>query len=286
MIQPPVQNADPLPDLVAGVRQGDRARFLAGLFSPEPARGRLNALLAFNLEIGRIPAVASQPMIGEIRLQWWRDALEEIAGGRPPRGHEILVALAPVVQAGTVMLPALVRLIDARVHDLYEDPMPDMAAVLDYADATGGELAVQAGRILGAGPEAEGVARHVGTAWALMGLLRSLRWQAEAGRCYLPADRLAAEGVALADVLARRPGPGLARVVAEVAEVARQQLAAARAQRRCVPRAVLPAVLMAPLIDRFLARLAASGDDPFRSIELPPWQAPVLIGLAALRGRF
>ncbi len=197
-----------------------------------------------------------------------------------------MVALAPLVQAGVVEVAALMRLVDARVHDLYEDPMPDMATLLDYAEATGGWLAVQASRILGGGPEAQIVARHVGTAWALTGLLRSLGWQAEAGRCYLPADCLAAEEVAVADVLARQPGRGVARVVADVAAEARRHLMAARALRHAVPRAVLPAILMASLIDRFLARLAAHGEDPFRSIELSPWQTPALIGLAALRGRF
>jgi len=286
MNQPPLHSSDPVPDLMATVRLMDRARFIAALFAPEPVRGALIGLYAFNLEIARIGSIVTQPMIGEIRLQWWREALEEIAGGGAPRGHEILLALAPGLRAGQIEVPALVRLIDARGHSLYQDPMPDMTALLDYASATGGDLAVQASRILGAGSEAADAARNVGSAWALMGLLRSLGHQAGEGRCYLPDDRLSAEGVTVADVLALRPMPGLVRVVTEVAGEARRHLAAARTQRHNLPRTVLPAVLMAPLIDRFLARLAARGDDPFRSIELPHWQTPALIGLAALRGRF
>jgi phytoene synthase len=187
-------------------------------------------------------------------------------------------------------------MIDARVHDLYDDPLADMSALLAYACATGGDLTVQASRILcgipdagvGAAAEAEAaaVARDVGTAWALTGLLTTLGQQAGAGRCYLPADRLAAEGVQMADFLACRPSAGLARVVAVVAAEARRLLASARSHRRDLPKAALPAVLMAPLIDRYLARLARNGADPFHPVELPPWQTPALIGLAALRGRF
>ena len=286
--------------LAQTVRQGDRDLYVSALFSPESRRASLIALYAFSIEIMRIPRIASQNMIGEIRFQWWRDALEALAEGQPPRGHEVLLALAPAVQSRTLDATALVRIIDARVHDLYDDPLADMSALLAYASATGGELAVQASRILcdvsgasvdasvdaGVDAGAEAVVRDVGTAWALAGVLRTLGQQAGAGRCYLPADLLAAEGVPMADFLACRPGAGLARVVAVVAAEARRLLASARARRRDLPKAALPAVLMAPLIDRTLTRLARNGADPFQPVELPPWQTPALIGLAALRGRF
>ena len=289
-----------LPPLAQMVRQGDRVRYVSALFAPEGRRPDLIALYAFDIEIIRIPRIASQNMIGEIRFQWWRDALEAIAAGHAPRGHEVLLALAPAVRSGTVEAAALIRIIDAHVHDLYDDPLADMSALLAYAGATGGDLAAQASRILcclpgatapaGAPSEpaagAVAVARDVGTAWALAGLLTTLGRQAGAGRCYLPADRLAAEGVQMADFLAYRPSAGLARVVAEVAAEARRLLASARARRHDLPKTALPAVLMAPLVDRSLARLARTGADPFQPVELPPWQAPALIGLAALRGRF
>ncbi len=285
-----------LPSLAQMVRQGDRVRYVASLFAPEPHRPSLIALYAFSIEIMRIPEIASQNLIGEIRFQWWREALEALATGQPPRGHEVLLALAPAVQSGTVEAAALVRMIDARVHDLYDDPLADMSALLAYACATGGDLAVQASRILcgvsstdagaAAVEAAEAVLRDVGTAWALTGLLTTLGQQAGAGRCYLPADRLAAEGVRMADFLACRPSAGLARVVAVVAAEAQRLLASARVRRRDLPKATLPAVLMAPLIDRYLARLARNGANPFHPVDLPPWQTPVLIGLAALRGRF
>jgi len=285
-----------LPPVAQMVRQGDRVRYVSALFAPEGRRPDLIALYAFDIEIIRIPRIASQNMIGEIRFQWWRDALEAIAAGHAPRGHEVLLALAPAVRSGTVEAAALIRMIDAHVHDLYDDPLADMSALLAYAGATGGDLAAQASRILGSLPgahapaeapaEAVAVARDVGTAWALTGLLCTLGRQAGAGRCYMPADRLAAEGVQMADFLACRPSAGLARVVAEVAAEARRLLASARARRHDLPKAALPAVLMAPLVDRSLARLARTGADPFQPVELPPWQAPALIGLAALRGRF
>src|SRR5688572_30941058 len=57
------------------VRAGDKDRFLATLFAPQKHRRPLFALYAFNLEIARVRELAREPMPGEIRLQWWRDAL-------------------------------------------------------------------------------------------------------------------------------------------------------------------------------------------------------------------
>jgi phytoene synthase len=284
--------AVPSGGLVEELRRGDRARFLTALFAPEPSRRHLIALYAFNLELARIRDAVSQPMLGEIRLQWWRDALAEIAAGGPPRGHEVLLGLAEPLRAGVLDEPGLVRLVDARAHDLYDEPPAMLADLVAYAGETGGQLAALAVRLLGVaagepGAEtAEAVARDVGTAWALTGILRSVGNHADQGRLFLPEGMLAAEGVSRGDVLARKTSGGLVRVAGLVAGEARRLLASARALRPAVPRAARPALLLAPVADRHLNRIAANGNDPFRSAELAPWVAPAVIGLAAMSGRY
>jgi phytoene synthase len=273
--------------LVADVRRHDRARFLAALFAPEPARGHLVALYAFNLEIAKVRAVVSNPMLGEIRLQWWRDALDEIEAGAPPRAHDVVLALAAAIRAAGLPRAEFDRLIDARGRDLDEAPPPTLRDLTDYATATGGTLACLAVRTLGVvDASARDAARDVGTAWALAGILRATAHLAGEGRTLLPADLLAAEGVSVADVVAGRASPGLARVVARVAGEAARHLAAARTRRSRVPAAARPALAMAPMIDRGLARLAACGHDPFAYREPAPWEAPVRIALAAFSGRY
>ena len=66
------------------VRRGDPDRFLSAMTAPPELRGRLMILYAFNLEVARAPWVASEPMLAEMRLQWWADAIAEIFEGRPP----------------------------------------------------------------------------------------------------------------------------------------------------------------------------------------------------------
>src|ERR1700721_1302405 len=85
-------------DLVETVRRYDRDRFLATLFAPASLRPDLWALLAFNLETARVREVVSQPILGQIRLQWWRDAIEEIYDGKPARRHEVATPLAETIK--------------------------------------------------------------------------------------------------------------------------------------------------------------------------------------------
>ncbi len=116
--------------------------------APPAARAVLFPLYAFNLEVARAPWVTEEPMIAEMRLQWWRDALEEIATGGRVRAHEVATPLAPVLDATGADL--LDRLVAARRWDIYRDPFEDAAHFESYLDATSGNLTWVAARALGA----------------------------------------------------------------------------------------------------------------------------------------
>lgn len=133
------------------VERGDSVRFRAVMAAPVQARRVLFALYAFNIEVARAPWVTKEPMIAEMRLQWWRDALEEVAGGGPVRRHEVVDELAAVLDAdGARCLDALVA---ARRWDVYTDAFEDQAHFDEYLDATAGHLMWTAARLLGEAPE-------------------------------------------------------------------------------------------------------------------------------------
>ena len=143
------------------VRRGDPDRFLAAMAAPTAARAILFPLYAFNVEVARAPWVTSEPMIAEIRLQWWRDALDEIAGGGRVRAHEVTTPLADVLDAEGAAL--LDRLVQARRWDVYRDPFEDAAHFTEYLDHTCGNLTWAAARALGV-MDGESDIRNV--AWA------------------------------------------------------------------------------------------------------------------------
>ncbi len=108
------------------VKRSDPDRFLAAMAAPAPAREVLFPLYALNVEVSRAPWVTQEPMIAEMRLQWWRDALEELSQGQPPRAHEVVVPLAAAVGTSADWA-ALDRFVAARRWDIYTDPFEDAA---------------------------------------------------------------------------------------------------------------------------------------------------------------
>jgi phytoene synthase len=157
-------------DLDALVRRVDEDRWLASRFvSDAEARADVIALYALNYELSRAAEVASQPLIGEMRLAWWREAVEEICDGRPVRRHPVALALAQAARRRGLQRAGLEALIDSRLREL--DPWPlGEDEVADYLDATAGCLMTLAVRILapGAGTDLRPAAR----AWGLAGLQR------------------------------------------------------------------------------------------------------------------
>ena len=162
-------------DLVA---KGDPDRFAAVMAAPLAAREKLLPIYAFNVEVARAPWVASEPMIGEMRLQWWRDALSEIASGTPVRKHEVTTALGGVLDKdGAEVLDQLVA---ARRWDLYSDAFEDAGHFNDYLDSTGGGLMWASARALGG--EDEAAFRAIGRAGALANLLLAVPELEQRGR--------------------------------------------------------------------------------------------------------
>ena len=160
------------------VEKADPERFRATMAAPVAAREKLFALYAFNVEVARAPWVTQEPMIAEMRLQWWRDALEEIATGVTPRKHEVVDALALVLDAQGARL--LDGLIAARRWDAYKDPFEDAAHFDSYIDASTGHLMVTAARLLGQGDA--GIVRDFAYAAGVANLLRAIPDLEERGR--------------------------------------------------------------------------------------------------------
>ena len=244
-------------------RAADYDRYLSAVFAPAAHREALFALIAFNHEIARIPEAVSEPMLGRIRLQWWREVLDATYAGEPARRHEVAVPLADAINARGLDRAPFDALLDAREADLESDGPADLAALERYAAVTGGsltELMVRAcGVDSGSALEAE---RQVGTAWALIGTLRAAPHAAAQGRITLPADLLTQAGIAADDLRTGRGFERFAAVAEPVADRAAELLATARQARRTVPRQGRSVLLIARLADLYRARLQHAASDP------------------------
>jgi phytoene synthase len=153
-------------DLDDMIRRTDPDRWLSSRFVEDPARrADLIALYAYDGELARAPRVASNALLGEIRLTWWREALDEIFGSGPVRRHPTVEALAGVAQRRGLARELLETLIDARYRELDATPMSETEA-LDWARDGGGVAAQLAAQILDPAADSK-MAIAGGSAWML-----------------------------------------------------------------------------------------------------------------------
>jgi 15-cis-phytoene synthase len=263
------------------VRQADPDRYMAALFAPAERRPLLFALYAFNHELARVGESVREPMMGEIRLQWWREAVEGARAGKP-RAHDVVRGLAEVF-ARTDLAPDLFEaMIDARAFDIMPDSFATIEALEAYGDATSGNLMRLAARALGGAHDA--LAREAGIAYALVGILRAIPFHAARRKLFLPRDLLTAEGVTPDDIFAGRGGAGLKKVIGKLAKRAREHLKAARALPK--PGGALAAFLPSAPLPLYLRRMERPNFDPFRDpTNVPLYRRQLAMLRASLRGQ-
>lgn len=183
------------------VEKADPDRFAATMAAPPQARQNLWPLYAANIEIARAAYASDEPLVAEMRLQWWADETDRLTAGQAGRG-EVGQALGPLLRATPVLAPLLAGLIDARRWDCWHEPFGDGAAFAAYLDATAGNLAWAAAQALGAPPAAERPVRDFAWGAGLANWFDAVPALKGRGRAPLPDEEdaairtLAAEGLA------------------------------------------------------------------------------------------
>lgn len=270
------------------VRKADKDRYLASLFAPEDKRPHLMALYAFSTEVARVREATTEPLAGEMRLQWWRDTIEQIFAGSVP-DHPVAQALAKAIEAGGLSKAGFVNLIDARAFDLYDDAMPSIDVLEGYLGETSSSVIQMAALILAgpAGAAAADAAGHAGVAYGMTGLMRVLAIHRSRGQCYLPLDLLARCDLTGADVLSARQPVATSLALREMRELALHHLAEARGHLSQIPGPALPAFLPVSLVEIYLKRLERAGPSALKKVvEVQQMQRQWRLLISALRHRF
>jgi phytoene synthase len=267
------------------LRRGDRDRWLACLFVPQALRPHIHALYAFSLEIARVREIVSEPLLGEIRFQWWRDALDE-TGDAGARANPIAAALLDTIARFSLPRAPLLELIDARLRDLYDDPIESPAILESYTEATCASLFRLSTQILDGEEVAAGlgVAGHAGIAYGITGLLRALPWHCARGQVFVPAEILRARGAEHDDLTAGRASPGVLAALADLRAIARAHLDTFDARLHSLSDKSRPAFLPVCLCEPYLRLMEKPGYDPFKTvIELPQWRRQWILWNASSR---
>jgi len=262
-----MSSAAPPPDTVTFcadlLRSHDFPRYAATLFVPATERRALLALYAFNVEIVRVRDQVSQPLPGEIRLQWWTDMLSGHVHGSA-EGNPVAAELLRAIRDFDLPVEPLSLLAEEHQFDLYNDPMPTLTALEGYLAATSSALFDLAARIMAPPSEAVAhLARHAGLAQGIVEVIANLPRDAAHRQLFLPEQVLASHGCSLEDVFAGKETPNLRAVLEQLAGEAQQHLTTASSLLAEVPASVRPAFLPLGQMRADLKRLSRPGRNPF-----------------------
>ncbi|MCE8554859.1 squalene/phytoene synthase family protein [Ruegeria pomeroyi] len=245
------------------VQRADPDRFAAAMAAPVTARRVLFPLYALAVEVARAPWASAEPMIAEMRLQWWRDALEELAIGKPPRRHPVVTPLAGILSPQ--MAARLDGFVAVRRWDIYRDPFEDETHLTRYLEESSGTLLCAAAAALGQADE--GVLRDYGYAMGIANWLRAIPELEARGR------------IPLLD--------GTPAGIRQLAEEGLDRLSRARAKRAMISPAARPALLAGWQSGALLrqahkepARVAAG------QLGLSPFARNLRLGLQVSTGRW
>jgi phytoene synthase len=268
---------------LAMLRDTDRDRYLACLLSPEDKRGALAALYAFNAELARIRDLVHEPLPGEIRMQYWRDLLEGNAHGST-EANPLAAALLTAVETHRLPRQTLVNMIEARIFDLYDDPMESRTSLEGYAGETASALIQLASLVLS--PEdataSADAAGHAGVAQAISGMLLLMPLHQRRGQVYIPLEILSATGLDRETFLAGTDRPRISAAIEAFAGLGRDHLAKARASALSpvIVPAFLPVALAEPVLVKAQKRGAAVLEG---SLQEPQWRRQMRMALAGMR---
>lgn len=252
------------------LRELDPDRYAASLIIPPEHRGAVQALYAFAAEVAAIRERVSEPAPGEIRLQWWVDALEGEGHGAVAQNPVADALLATLGKHDLPKVP-LLRLLAARRFDLYGDPMPDRGQFEGYAGETVSILFQYAAMILAgnAAEEAADAAGHLGVAQALAGHLKAFGFNASRSQLFLPLSVFTANGVRESEIYAGRRSPGLDAALEQIRELGQEHAQKARVAIAQLPRGMRAAFAPLVLVEADLRALARNRGDVFSSMPPP-----------------
>lgn len=251
------------------VYSDDHNRYLTTLFVDKDKRRSLLALYAFNIEISKVVDSSKEPLVNQIKLQWWRDSLEGLNTGLVAK-HPVIEELSKLLTHHKVDLDDLLMMIEARNNELMDKTPKTLDALIEYCRQTAGTLNRLSLQILKNGDhhshsnqghskqDHSNQAENLGTAWGLIGIIRAISFHATAQRCFIPDALLEDANIKIEDLYKGEFSPQFSQAIQPICEKAEDILKQAITS---VPKDDKCAFLLAPLARNYISRLKASSYD-------------------------
>ena len=263
----------------------DYDRYLCTLYAGSKYRATIMTLLAFNYELGKIRETISEQMIGDIKLAWWREAIEGLYEGQV-RSHYILKSMKKVIEKSNLPKKILLEMVEAREVDFIETPMDNISDLKSYALKTGGNLA-KISAIAGDAKEKEQQSAYLtGGVWALVGILRAVQFQAMQNHTLLPLDELTKNNLSIVELASGDQEKDLLTIFNNIILVAQSLLNEAREICPKPSKNILPIFLPAIIAENYMKKLKKGLYDPNNFGAKEKFKIHLKLICASLRGRF
>lgn len=246
------------------VKNRDRDRYWSALFAPGLKQPALLALYAFDAELDHILAAVQDPMAAEVRLQWWRDAIDLASATRT--GNPLADQLCAAILQHNLSKDRLTGMIDARIPALFGDAPSDEAALKDMLREKDGAVFALAAAILGDhSVHAEAAAGHAGTAYGLTKMLLALPFLASRQKPFLPSSYIESRGINPAAIYKGETNASFEAALADLRGVASRELRRFRESSAGLDPAAWAAFLPLTLVKPYLKAMAAPDFDPLHT---------------------
>lgn len=277
--------SDPNSHSADHLRTHDFDWYAALQFAPADKRPACMALFAFLAEVARVRSLVSDPMPGEIRLQYWRDTLSGTTHGEV-EANPLAANLLQAIDTHSIPTAPLLAVLDARTFDLYDNAQPTMGDLEGYAgEAWSGPISLAASVLSGENPASfADAAGHGGVALCIADILVDLpRWSAR-GQCFLPSDLMEKHSLKRADLAAGKPTPELTKTLQTLAEVGANHLEKAAGHVGSMPASAHAVLLPFALARQTFSQADTWAGNPFRQpLQTPKWRRLWLLWRASKR---
>ncbi|MEM7620153.1 MAG: squalene/phytoene synthase family protein [Pseudomonadota bacterium] len=243
--------------------------YTATLFAPKRKRLALLSLYSFHAELARIATSVSEPMLGEIKLQWWRDALQN-AEQKVQIGHPVADNFAKVIKNYNIPKVHIANMIDARSFDLSDEPMPDEQSLKIYLNKTYGGLFLISAYILKQNFEdrkrLEKAGYMAGFAYGLTELLCTLPFQAARMRLSLPLSCLEDDSFSINQIHTEYGERFLKKAITFFEQDIKRDFKDLQNTLSEFPEHIIPAFLPACLVTIYLKQIVQKNHNPTSDI--------------------
>jgi phytoene synthase len=255
------------------VRTKDHDRFLTVLFAPDELKEDLCALYAFNHEIAKISETVSEPMLGEIRLQWWREVIEGIydhiedKSKNNLRQHDVVEPLAKAIEEHKLPKNLFIEIIDGRTDDIYPENPKTMDDLEVYLRKTSSNITVLAGIIVGC-REIEAL-EELGLAWGMLGIIRAVPYQISLNKIFIPDDVMKLHALSNEDVRGIKNCAELHNSIKALDQKIANYLENLKALSKGIKKTDKSVFLLTSLIKSYRKTIKKSDYNPFKIFESP-----------------